>query len=202
MRFLIAVLLVGGLVGEFAEAQYRTRKNTNPSRNSDFYGNYSGSREIASYGEQYELHLSDLEGSYRSYKDTSDGPSYSRFAARGALSRIVMRQVQVGGELGFVSLSGGNAKISYFELIGFGTYNFDSNLDESFYAKGGLGLYAVRKDSPDNGEYENKIGLFFGAGKRFPLWRKVHYSPEIRLTKRGSLDFELSLHFANFSVMF
>ncbi len=196
-KWLVVALTASVLFGVFsAEAQTRKRA----PKSDEFYGTYSGSRSVASASEPWELNLSDTFGAYRSFQPRKEADTISYLAMRGSLARWIQPQIQAGGEIAFLSESGGDDSISYFEVIGFGTYNFDYDIHESFYVKGGLGLYAVLKERSN--EYENQVGFFAGAGKRFYLWNKIHYSPEMRFTKKGSLNIELELSFVSFSVMF
>lgn len=110
---------------------------------------------------------------------------------------------QVGGEGRLQSISKEasaiNKSVTLIDLVGIGAYNFQSDLKNSFFAKAGIGIYSVLKDSRD--DYENKIGFFVGAGKRFALWSNVSYTPEARLIKKGDIDFGIEIALANFSII-
>ncbi|NUN05615.1 MAG: hypothetical protein HUU57_07625 [Bdellovibrio sp.] len=80
-----------------------------------------------------------------------------------------------------------------------GVYNLQSDLANSLFAKAGVGLYSALKD--DSSDYENKVGLFIGGGKRFAWLKNVSFSPEVRLVKRGDIDFAIEADILAFSIM-
>ncbi|HEX7672727.1 MAG TPA: hypothetical protein VF412_01080 [Bdellovibrio sp.] len=110
---------------------------------------------------------------------------------------------QVGGEgrLRLLSkeVSGTGGSETLLDLAAVGAYNFQSDLKNAIFVKAGVGLYSVLKDSRDG--YENKLGLFVGAGKRFALWSNVSYTPELRLVKKGDIDMGVEIALLNFSVI-
>lgn len=120
-------------------------------------------------------------------------------AAGASVAKQVHEKIQAGGEVSFYSSNGGAKNRSYIQLAGFGTYNFQPVIRESFYAKAGLGLFNTINDK---GEDESKIGFFAGGGKRVPLLGKINYAPEARLLKIGSQDMTFNVYFLNFSVIF
>ncbi|MFM6930025.1 MAG: hypothetical protein ACKOX6_16255 [Bdellovibrio sp.] len=109
---------------------------------------------------------------------------------------------QVGGEAQLQILSKEYAASQHSEtlitLVGVGTYNFQNDLKNAFFAKAGIGLYPIIKDNYDG--YENKFGLFVGGGKRIQLMDSITYSPEIRLVKKGDVDMGIEIALINFSL--
>lgn len=121
------------------------------------------------------------------------GVSYLRFVQDG---------MQVGGEGRIRSLSkevsGTGDSKTLIDIAAVGAYNFDADLENSFYGKVGVGFYSVLKN--DRSDYENKLGLFVGVGKRFALFHAVTYTPELRLVKKGDIDVGIELALLNFSI--
>ena len=127
------------------------------------------------------------------------GSSITLIEARGSYSRVYYREnAQLGGEVHFVSSSGGAKSTSYVEAAVFGNWNFDTVLDRALYAKAGLGTFSIVNDKGDN---ENKFGFLAGLGKRIPIWTHVNYNPEARLYKKGDLDPSFEIAFLNLSLM-
>jgi len=124
--------------------------------------------------------------------------TYTSMGLRGSYLYLFDTQIQAGGELIYSSLSGNGLSQSGLSLVAEGVWNFDSNLDEAFYAKGGLGTFAVINNE---GKYDSKFGFFVGAGKRFPISGLVHYEPEFRLYEKGS-NSTFELLFLNLSLIF
>ncbi|MNT41453.1 hypothetical protein D3C72_1778130 [compost metagenome] len=120
----------------------------------------------------------------------------------GAYLHYLKDGFQVGAEGQFTNLnddaSPTRKSATIFDIVGLGVYNFQNDLKESFYGKAGLGLYSVINDDGDG--YESKFGLMFAAGKRFPLFPSVTYTPEIRFVKKGDIDMGLEINFLNFGI--
>lgn len=141
-------------------------------------------------------------GLFYSGKQTKDGSSGSNMALGVGFLHTLNHQVQVGGEgrLRMLSkeVSGTGDSETLFDIVGVGAWNFTSDFANSIFAKAGIGLYAVPKDSYAG--YENKLGFFIGGGKRFAWLNSVSYSPEIRLVKKGDIDLGIELQIINFSI--
>lgn len=105
---------------------------------------------------------------------------------------------QAGGEGRFTSVSGG-ASYSAFDAIGFATWNLDTDLKDSWYGKGGAGLFNVPNAT---GGTDSKFGFFVAGGVRVPILGNINYNPEIRLYKKGDLDPSFEVLFLNASVFF
>lgn len=145
-----------------------------------------------------EVHFGTMgNGALRSEKAGKD--TVTVIGARGSYLVQLREELQVGGEAAFFSTSGGAKSQSYFEAAGVGAWNFSRDLSTSIFAKGGVGLFAVLNEKA---EYENKLGLFVGGGKRFPLWTNVNYAPEVRIYKKGNIDPSFEILFINVSVLF
>jgi hypothetical protein len=155
---------------------------------------YSSSRQDVS-----EIQIGSLGNG--GFSSTKVGTStISTFALQGSYSRIIQDDIQIGAEVGFSSTSGGTKSTSAVNLAAFGNYNFDSDLKNAFYAKGGLGTFSVTNSS---GDLESKFGFFAGAGKRMPLLdNAIVWNPEFRLFKKGDLDPSFEILLINVSVMF
>lgn len=154
---------------------------------------------MTSWGKEEDFEIqSSLSGG--KYETTKRGDtSYNSLEAKISLAKLIQNNIQAGGELRFVNESGGPNSSSYFEVAAFGVYNLTSILKDTFYVKGGLGLFNTINNKGDN---ENKFGFFAGGGKRIPLWNQITYSPEARIWKVGSQDITFSIYFLNLSLFF
>jgi hypothetical protein len=169
------------------------KKSTSHASNLHPYlmDNYSSSNED-------EIQTAFSTGSY--VTDRVGTNNLTVLTVMGSWARFVKPKIQAGGEIKFISASGAGSSSSNFDVVGFGTYNFDDDIHNSFYAKGGLGLFAIPPAS-GNG-FENKFGFMVAGGKRFPLWERIQYSPEVRIYKKGDLDMYVDIYFLNLSLMF
>jgi hypothetical protein len=113
---------------------------------------------------------------------------------------LIKEQIQVGGEVRLGSVSGKGYSYSNTKIFGLGVYNFSPMINDSFFAFGGLGI--ATGQATDLKGSETKFGFEFGAGKRFPLMAKLHYSPMVWLEKVGDGDPVLTIKALNFSVIF
>ena len=123
----------------------------------------------------WELQTMNTGGGISSFK--AGGETNTVIEAGAAITKVIRSNIQAGVEANFYNQSGGGGS-SYFQIMGIGVYNFDNNLKNSFYAKGGLGMLNAINDKFKN---ESKIGFMVGAGKRILLMDKVAYTPEGRL---------------------
>ncbi|OYZ23456.1 MAG: hypothetical protein B7Y39_04695 [Bdellovibrio sp. 28-41-41] len=142
----------------------------------------------------WELQTMNTGGGISSFK--AGGETNTVIEAGAAVTKVIRSNIQAGVEANFYNQSGGGGS-SYFQILGIGVYNFDNNLKDSFYAKGGLGMLNVINDKFKN---ESKIGFMVGAGKRILLMDKVAYTPEGRLIiVDGGTRFQiLALNFSLF----
>jgi hypothetical protein len=152
----------------------------------------------STYIHEVDLNLS--MGQLYNYKHGDN--SYSDLTAIGSYNRVIQDQIQVGALAGFSNTyrDRSNDNTMLFTLMGTGTYNFDSNLDESIFATGGIGLAPAYEE--DDREFVSAMSFFVGAGKRFKLYEHVHYKPQLRIEKLGSMDTAIRLLFLNVSLMF
>ncbi len=184
MKFSFAALFTILMVSSFALA--RPAQRTNPNLMTSW-----GSEE------EYEIQSSLSGGGYESKKQGTT--TVSTLQAKISMAKSLKNNIQVGGEVEFSNTSGGSFSGSYFEVAGFGVYNFSTILKDTFYVKGGAGLYNTINTRQEN---ENKFGFFAGGGKRFPLWNQITYSPEARIWKIGDQDITFSFYFLNLSLFF
>ncbi|MBX2987618.1 MAG: hypothetical protein KF802_06950 [Bdellovibrionaceae bacterium] len=136
-------------------------------------------------------------GSGKLVSEKSGGVNRTVIEAHGSYLRGLGGPMQIGGEFGIFSSSGGKSQ-SYIEAVAVGAYNFGHRLSDSMYAKGGVGLLGVLSDT---GDYKSEVGFFVGGGKRFPLWAGVAYNPELRLYKKGKMDPSIEIWLINISVI-
>lgn len=193
MLRLSSIMLATTLVSFFASAKTqqptsRIKSTTTTTSSSSSSWSSDGTWEVQS-------HLTD--GSMNTSKQGKD--TVTTIAAGASIAKVVHENIQAGGEVSFFNSNGGAKNRSFIQVAGFGTYNFQPTLQESFYAKAGLGLF---NEINDKGEDESKFGFFAGGGKRIPVMGIVNYVPEARLAKIGSQDPTFSIYFINFSVIF
>lgn len=160
-------------------------------------GYYTGSS--LSYGHQNEIITNFTNGSFYSGERVKNGGSVTTIQVQGKYLRTLTANIQAGGQVGLLSLSGGGSE-TLLTALAVGVYNFDVNFKQSFFAEGGLGIFPVQSET--TGDYESKFGLYVGGGKRFPIWERVSYIPTLALVKKGDLDFGFDIQFLNFSIMF
>lgn len=188
MRLLLVVSLFVSFAFS-AEAQMRRRPNAMGSYTHEIMTNLSGA--MFQSGERC-----DGEG--------CDSGTELNFA--GSYLHTWQNRIQVGGEGRFIlaseEVSGTGANETRIEALGIGAYNFDSDFGNSFFVKGGIGLYSVFVNNVGRAdEYENQLGFFGGVGKRFNWLGNVSYSPEVRLVKRGNLNLGIDIHLINLSIV-
>ena len=147
---------------------------------------------------EHEISTAFTGGAYTSAKVGTT--TVSTLAAQASWVKFIRPKIQAGGEAAFTSMSGGALSTSFFDVMGVVNYNLEDNTRESIYVKGGLGLFAVPNTTGTG--YDSKFGFMAGAGKRFPLWERIQYSPEIRLVKKGDLDVAFNIYFINLSIMY
>ena len=145
-----------------------------------------------SNGFTHELDVNLSSGYLKSYKAGS-----TDFQIFASYSYDFTSAVQLGADVGFGSFD----SQSRFTLAGTGTYNFDSDYSNAFFAKGGLGLYPVTKiSSVGTIENKNEIGIYIAGGKRFKIWDHVNYKPFIAVQKVSDNDAEFTIQFFNISL--
>lgn len=192
-RNFIALMIALIALPLMTQAQQRraapTKKTAPSTYSSPSYSTYSYSS--SSYENEIQAGLT--VGTYTSQD------SISSLQVRGSYARLIQPQLQLGAEASLSSVSGSGASSSTFAGFGFANYNFDTDLTEAFYAKGGLGIFSI---SDNNGDNESKFGFMLGGGKRFPLWDRILYNPEVRLFKVGDLDPYFEILFLNLSIHF
>lgn len=180
-------------VSSFANAQAgRTRKTTTTTTTTISSGPAAWSGD-----DTWEVQSYLTGGAMTTQKVGND--TVTTIEAGASVAKQVHENIQAGGEVSFYNSSGGPKNRSYIQLAGFGTYNFQPVLRESFYAKAGLGFFNTVNE---RNEDEGKIGFFAGGGKRIPILGSINYVPEARLLKIGSQDMTFHVYFVNFSVIF
>lgn len=206
------ILMVLALMGFTMTAQAQSKKlikQTPAASSSPTYSSSSPSTFTSSGNSQKrEFDLNLATGFFKSYKAGKD--TVNELGVGGTLLFLIQDQFQLGGEIAILSISGaasttaaGGASTSIngtqTTFVAVGAYNFTRNLEESFYAKLGLGLFPGRNDKA---EIENKFGFYAGIGKRFELFNKINYKPELRINKVGSEDISFTIYLLNTSIFF
>lgn len=142
-------------------------------------------------------------GLFSAEKPCKDCDSGTTFDIGASYLHYLQDGWQVGGEgrLQILSkeVSPSRKSTTLLDIAGVVNYNFQSDLKNSIFAKGGIGFYSVLNDSQDG--YDTKLGFFIAAGKRFALWHNVSYAPELRLVKKGDIDMGVEIALLNFSVI-
>ncbi len=188
-KLLILILLVFGFQTTFARTPSKPSRPSSSTPSSAAMNSWSSE-------EEYEAQSSLSNGYYQTTK--VGNTNVSVLDASVSLAKLIKNNIQAGAEVHFRNASGISSG-SYFEVVGFGVYNLTSLIKDTFYVKGGAGMYNTINDRGDN---ESKFGFFVGGGKRIPLWSQITYSPEARLHKIGSQDFTFSIYFINLSLFF
>jgi hypothetical protein len=193
MKNLSLVLVVLGLTSfAFAKPAAKPAPAPSSSKSSSVFS--SPVHESYFAGFEYELQTALSNGGLLSYKQ--GGSTYTVIEAGVSLSKVIKNNIQAGGEVHLYNSSGG-ASSSYLEFMGFGVYNFDTDLKQSVYAKAGVGMLNVVGDKGN----ESKIGFMIGGGKRMLVLEKFTYNPEARITMvDGTTRIEIIL--LNFSLLF
>lgn len=194
MKNLSLVLVVLGLTS-FAGAKSvaKPAPSPGPSKSSSAFS--SPVHESYFAGFEYELQTMLSSGGLHSFKQA--GTTYTVIDAGVSLSKVIKNNIQAGGEVHLFNSSGG-ASSSYLEFMGFGVYNFDTDLKQSIYAKAGVGMLNTVNDKGSN---ESKLGLMIGGGKRMLVLEKFTYNPEARITMvDGTTRIDIIL--LNFSLLF
>ncbi|MCB0370048.1 MAG: hypothetical protein KDD45_11650 [Bdellovibrionales bacterium] len=146
-------------------------------------------------GFEYELQTALSNGGIYTYKANDN--NYTVIDAQVSLSKVIKSNIQAGAEAHLNNTSGGGSS-SYFEIMGFGVYNFDSDLKQSLYAKGGLGLQNIVNSKGSN---ESKLAIMVGGGKRILILNRLTYNPEARLVLVDNTT-RLNILLLNFSLLF
>lgn len=147
-------------------------------------------------GFDYELQTALSRSEISTYKQGS--ASLTQIEAQVSLSKVIKNNIQAGGEVHLNNLSGGGYSSNYLEAMGFGVYNFDTDLKESLYAKAGIGIQNVVNDKGGN---EAKVGIMVGGGKRIRLLEKFTYNPEARIVLVAG-ETRVNILLLNFSLLF
>lgn len=180
--------------GTSAQAQRKTKKS---SSEASTWTSSSYSTLGSAYIHEVDLNLSQAE--IHSFKKGSK--SYTDMNAVGSYNRLIQDKIQVGALAGFFTYpDASDDNKLYFALMGTGTYNLESDLDNSIFGTAGIGLYPSW--DKDDGERKSAFSFMVGAGKRFKIFDHVHYKPEFRIEKLGSEDASFRILVLNVSLMF
>lgn len=193
MKTLSLVLLVLGLTSvAIAKPPGKPSSATSSSKSSGAFS--SPVHESYFAGFEYELQTMLSSGGFHTYKQGSD--TLTVIDAGVSLSKVIKNNIQAGGEVHIYNSSGGTSS-SYLEFMGFGVYNFDTDLKQSVYAKAGVGMLNVVGTKGN----ESKLGLMIGGGKRMLVLEKFTYNPEARITMvDGTTRIDILL--LNFALLF
>jgi hypothetical protein len=199
-KFIVSLALVA--VASVASAKSTKSIGTQYAKTGSDYS--SSSPSYSSYGApQNEITTYLTRGAFVSEKSCKDCDTGTTIDLGVAYNYYVKDGWQVGGEARIQLLSEevpaalGSSR-TLIDLVGVGTYNFQSDLKSSFFAKAGVGLYSVPNDDLDG--YETQFGFFLGGGKRFQIMDSITYTPELRLVKRGEIDMGIEIALINFSL--
>ncbi len=101
-------------------------------------------------------------------------------------------QLQVGGLLGFMNVSGDLVDISSFALGALARYNLSTDLASAIFVQGGIRYMKI-----DAGADVDNIALLVGVGKRFAISEKVSWTPNATLVLNvaGDIDKGSSITF-------
>ncbi|MGE5087450.1 MAG: hypothetical protein ACM3MG_14190 [Bacillota bacterium] len=199
-KFIVSVVVAAAAFTSVASAKTKSF-GTQMARGGSDYSTTVPS--YSAYGApQNEITTFLTRGFLTSEKRCNDCSSGTVVDVGAAYNYYLKDGFQVGGEAQLQILpkdyTGTGSSETLITLVGVGTYNFQNDLKNAFFAKAGIGLYPILKDNRDG--YENKFGLFVGGGKRIQLMDSITYSPEIRLVKKGDLDMGIEIALINFSL--
>ena len=199
-KFIVSVVVAAAAFTSVASAKTKSFGTQTAKAGSDYT---TTSPSYSAYGApQNEITTFLTRGLFTSEKACKDCSTGSTIDLGAAYNYYLKDGFQVGGEGRLQILSkedsGTGSSETLITLVGVGTYNFQSDLKNAFFAKAGVGLYPLIKNSGDG--YENKFGLFVGGGKRIQLMDSITYSPEIRLVKKGDIDMGIEIALINFSL--
>ena len=199
-NLIVSVIVAAAAFTSVASAKTKSFGTQTAKAGSDYSAT---SPSYSAYGApQNEITTFLTRGSLTSEKLCKDCSSGTAIDVGAAYNYYLKDGFQVGGEgqLQILSkeFSRSGSSETLITLVGVGTYNFQNDLKNAFFAKAGIGLYPIIKDNSSG--YENKFGLFVGGGKRIQLMDSVTYSPEIRLVKKGDIDMGIEIALINFSL--
>lgn len=167
-RVFVATTLVFGLN---ALAQPRVRPKVAPAKTT-----YSSPVQ-QSYRADFDYELQTMLSGGGLTTQKIAGDTTTQIGAQASVTKVIKSNIQIGAEAEFYNESGRGGS-SYFQALGLGVYNFDSNLKESLYGKVGAGMLNVINVK---GKNEAKFAFLFGIGKRILVMDKVAYTPEARV---------------------
>lgn len=201
---LVSIVAIALAMTLTATAQTKTSRvpGTKVSRDtgSKDYVTSSYSYSGGSYTNEITTNLSN--GQYLSGKECKDCSTASLLSLQASYLRYWQETLQWGVEAAINMISKersrSNSSETLLDLLAIGAYNVDSDFKNSIFAKVGIGIYSVINDNANG--YENKLGYFLGVGKRFSWLSNVSYTPELRLVKKGDIDFGLQIDVLNFSI--
>ncbi len=176
-----------------ASAETRATEETSSS------GSHS-SAVVWDNSDKYEIGLSSLVGQITSWDGTTT------IDVGGSASYFIRPKIQVGGELGFRSMSGGGYTASGMLALATGAYNISPNGSprDAFFIKAGLG-FAHQMFGASSGasvKDETKLTLMAAVGKRFPITSSLTIAPEIRLLKVDGVPQKLVINPVSISYLF
>lgn len=182
-----------------AQAQYKKVQSPRASEPS-----YRGVAQYNGAGAYtHEIQTYSTNGGFQSGKLCKDCKSGTALVLGGSYLWTWQHNLQFGGDVRIETLSDGMSpsgkSTTGIDLVALAVYNFDSDFKNSFYAKGGLGVYSVYDNNYDR---EGKFGLQIGGGKRFEIFNNVAFTPELNLIQRGDLDVLIQIKMINLSIMF
>lgn len=192
MKNLLSLVVILGLTQvAFSKTVGKPSSGSSKSSSSTFS---SPVQESYYAGFDYELQTALSQGGLQTYKAGGDTMTVIELGV--SLSKVIKNNIQAGGEVHLFNSSGAGSS-SYLEFMGFGVYNFDNDLKQSLYAKGGVGMQNVIGNSGN----ESKFALMIGGGKRMYVLEKFTYNPEARIVMvDGTTRIQLIL--LNFSLLF
>ncbi len=183
VRLFSVVILACGLIVSAAPAKKVNSAPTPSPVRETYYGNF-----------EYELQTGITGGGIESKKIANE--TNTIVEGQASVTKVIKSNIQIGAEAHFMNQSGGGGS-SYFEILGLGIYNFDTNLKDSLYAKFGAGMLNIVNDKSKN---EAKPAFMIAGGKRIPVLDRVAYTPEGRIViVDGTTRFQiLALNFSIF----
>lgn len=142
------------------------------------------------------------------YGELSSASSLTILQLSGTYKYMFAKAMQAGFKADVLMTSGSGNNHSYLGLWGIFVYNFNHswNNSDSYFGEFGAGLVdtalAGNRTSSATATSDKKFSYLAMAGKNFPLWERIKYSPKAGIRKIGDTDMQILLIPINLTIAF
>lgn len=142
------------------------------------------------------------------YGELSSASSLTILQMSGTYKYMFAKAMQAGFKADVVMTSGSGNNHSYLGLWGIFVYNFNHswNNSDSYFAEVGAGLVdtamAGNRTASATATSDKKFSYLLMAGKNFPLWERIKYSPKAGIRKIGDTDMQILVIPINLTISF